>query len=92
MRQQSFAKVYDPPLRALLLLSSQKPVAGLITSLQSWAPKNCTAREFEMISFLGPFLRPSVLYEDDVSLLFPCSTCYFIFCNFFVFFFFFFSW
>jgi len=67
MRQQTFAKAYDPPVRALCHLLSQKPVAGLATSLQSWCPKNCTAREFEVISFLGPFLRPSVIYEDDVG-------------------------
>jgi len=68
MRQQSLSKSYSFPIRALTQLVAFKPIASLAVNLSSWCPKKISAREFELISFLGPFFRPSASIEDDPAI------------------------
>jgi len=59
---------YNAPLRALILLLNQKPLANTFLNLDKWIPKKRnTSKEMEVQSLIGPFLRISALPADILS-------------------------
>ncbi|KAF9900188.1 hypothetical protein EC991_007790 [Linnemannia zychae] len=55
------------PLRALLTLTDIPAMAAAITQVATWNPTNATARQLEIVSALGPFLKTSGFCADDPS-------------------------
>ncbi|KAG0210185.1 hypothetical protein BGX33_005091 [Mortierella sp. NVP41] len=55
------------PLRALLTLIDVPAIAASITQVATWNPANATARQLEVVSALGPFLKTSGFCADDPS-------------------------
>ncbi|KAF9927043.1 hypothetical protein FBU30_003541 [Linnemannia zychae] len=54
------------PLRALLTLIDVPTMAAAIPQVATWNPSNATARQVEIVSALGPFLRTSGFCTDDL--------------------------
>lgn len=55
------------PLRALLTLVDVPAMAASIPQVATWNPANATARQVEIVSALGPFLKTSGFCADDVN-------------------------
>ncbi|KAG0374728.1 hypothetical protein BGX24_010026 [Mortierella sp. AD032] len=55
------------PLRALLTLTDIPAMAAAIPQVATWNPANATARQMEIVSALGPFLKTSGFCADDPS-------------------------
>ncbi|KAF9128678.1 hypothetical protein BGW39_004850 [Mortierella sp. 14UC] len=55
------------PLRALLTLTDVPAMAAAIPQVATWNPTNATARQLEIVSALGPFLKTSGFCADDPS-------------------------
>ncbi|KAH7043124.1 ubiquitin elongating factor core-domain-containing protein [Linnemannia elongata] len=55
------------PLRALLTLVDVPAMAASIPQVATWNPANATARQVEIVSALGPFLKTSGFCADDPS-------------------------
>ncbi|TPX46860.1 hypothetical protein SeMB42_g02682 [Synchytrium endobioticum] len=69
MRTQNVSKDVNTPLRAIRQLVEIPVIARSLTKLPSWNPPNTTARAFEVITLLGPFLsRTSILPDVDPTL------------------------
>ncbi|KAJ3033823.1 hypothetical protein HDV00_005788 [Rhizophlyctis rosea] len=69
MRSQNITKDYQTPIRAMLTITSLKPVAAVLPSLRNWNPPNIPAKTIEVLTLLGPFFaRPTVFPDADPAI------------------------
>lgn len=61
MRSVDFAGGWRSYISALTNLAAHKELIRVMTSMENFIPQNSTASNFEVLSFLGPFLRLSPL-------------------------------
>ncbi|RKO87198.1 ubiquitin elongating factor core-domain-containing protein, partial [Blyttiomyces helicus] len=67
MRSQNVTKGFKTPLRALLLLTSFKPIAALLPTFPNWNPPNQSPKSLELLSLLGPFYAQTSTLPSELA-------------------------